>query len=652
MARIEAGRGVTSFLSSSDGSIDISSSIDFAFNDKAYHIKSNNSDLILSSSAGSYVTVSGNLRILGVLSASGTEIEQQITGTTNFFVTNTLDVRGRITNSVGHLVLSGSGSVSGNTIVAVSSSQLRVIGSFFDDENHITLYGSGSNSIDFYLQSGNQFKGAIAMTTGGQMRISTNYDPAAKFTINATGSAVGNNFPSERLTVSGNINLAEANLSTIYASSSHLILSSAVGSLVVVSGSLSLPATNKNYHINTPNSDLIFSSSTQVHTFSGSGIFLKDGSASPVAVRAYSVNDGGVAFYDHTGSFRSGIFALKSGNMQIFAVNDANVIKLKITTNGLAVGNANDGDANAVNSKLTVSGSIGLWNANNSSLHAFNSHLILSSAVGSIVAVSSSLDFPNFDKNYHIRSVNSDLILSSSTGICSFSGSTIQINPRVGAATLQLLQSGSSSGAIQLLNLTSNFLASIAFVSSGKIRFFTEGNGTTSKAVISSGGLAVGNGLFDPTERLTVSGNINLSDQTLSTIYANNNHLILSSSAGSFVTVSGSLKVTSNIVANATQAGVTVDTTAVVVDSFSTTDFRTIKYTISINSGSSYQAQELLLLHDGTSVDTVEYAILTLPGSVPFVGFVASITGSTANLIASGTLPGNNVKFIRNAVII
>ena len=58
------------------------------------------------------------------------------------------------------------------------------------------------------------------------------------------------------------------------------------------------------------------------------------------------------------------------------------------------------------------------FSSNNTSYHvrAVNSHLILSSSVGSIVSVSSSLDFPNTDKNYHLRSVNSHLILSSSIG--------------------------------------------------------------------------------------------------------------------------------------------------------------------------------------------------------------------------------------------
>src|SRR3990167_9676465 len=62
-----------------------------------------------------------------------------------------------------------------------------------------------------------------------------------------------------------------------------------------------------------------------------------------------------------------------------------------------------------------------------------NSNLILSSSVGSVVSASGSLDFPNTDKPYHIRAVNSDLVLSSSNGITYISGSaTVKQNLLLG----------------------------------------------------------------------------------------------------------------------------------------------------------------------------------------------------------------------------
>jgi hypothetical protein len=49
-------------------------------------------------------------------------------------------------------------------------------------------------------------------------------------------------------------------------------------------------------------------------------------------------------------------------------------------------------------------------------------YLILSSTLGSVIAASSSLDFANTDKKYHIRSLNGNLILSSSAGSVYISG--------------------------------------------------------------------------------------------------------------------------------------------------------------------------------------------------------------------------------------
>lgn len=60
------GGGASSILSSSGNSIIASSgSLDFSETNKTYHIRTTNSHLILSSSAGSTITVSGNLNVSG-----------------------------------------------------------------------------------------------------------------------------------------------------------------------------------------------------------------------------------------------------------------------------------------------------------------------------------------------------------------------------------------------------------------------------------------------------------------------------------------------------------------------------------------------------------------------------------------------------------
>jgi len=76
-----------------------------------------------------------------------------------------------------------------------------------------------------------------------------------------------------------------------------------------------------------------------------------------------------------------------------------------------------------------------------------------------------------------------------------------------------------------------------------------------------------------------------------------------------------------------------------------------MKYIFTVTSGSSCQAQETFILQSGTIVNSTQYSILSFPGNT-FVGFTASLTGSTLSIIASGSAPGNTVKFIRNAVVI
>jgi len=174
---------------------------------------------------------------------------------------------------------------------------------------------------------------------------------------------------------------------------------------------------------------------------------------------------------------------------------------------------------------------------------------------------------------------------------------------------------------------------------------FAGGEVTWSNANLLQGGWGVRLGIYS-TGSVYISG----SSAATTALVGLNNHLVLSSTVGT-ITVSGNLKVTGHIIENALQATASVNTTAVVVDSFLTTDYRTMKYIFSISSGSYYQSQEALVLHNGTTVEYVEYGILTLPAST-FVGFTASITGSTLNIIASGSLAENAIKYIRHAVVI
>lgn len=261
----------------------------------------------------------------------------------------------------------------------------------------------------------------------------------------------------------------------LLAPNSNLILSSAVGSVIAVSGSLDLPQTDKAYHIRAVNSHLILSSSAgsvvfisgtvkSTSGYSGSlsgSVDVSSGRLSNVTVsgtftgsisgsvdlyggRAHTVNifntiatgtfsgsiSGSVDLYG--GQLRSinifntvasGTFSGSlSGSLdgyggKIHTTNIFNTVASG-TFSGSISGSVNvyGGIISNVNASGTFSGSLsGSLNTYGGSINNSVSNLILSSTGGSIIALSASQDFTYTNKNYHIRAVNSDLILSSSS---------------------------------------------------------------------------------------------------------------------------------------------------------------------------------------------------------------------------------------------
>jgi len=242
----------------------------------------------------------------------------------------------------------------------------------------------------------------------------------------------------------------------------------------------------------------------------------------------------------------------------------------------------------------------------------YSQYLILSSAVGSIVAFSSSLDFPNTDKNYHIRAVNGNLILSSSVNsIVAFSSSQNFVNTdkpyHIRAINSDLILSSSATSIIALssaLDITNvgnknyqirNPNGHLILSSSIGSRITASGSLLILSASVAVGGASVGTTgdygqliLSNPLNQTdavagvnlrTASGwnvylrtrqdvswlelttgqgvlqhqwvatNYNLSGavtflgQLSASIVAKDQHLILSSSAGSRITVSGGLNI-------------------------------------------------------------------------------------------------------------
>ena len=96
-------------------------------------------------------------------------------------------------------------------------------------------------------------------------------------------------------------------------------------------------------------------------------------------------------------------------------------------------------------------------------------------------------------------------------------------------------------------------------------------------------------------------------------------------------------------------SGITVANVAYSIDSFSTTNYRTAKYIISVTNGSSYQATEAMLVHDGTTPQLVTYATV-FTGSAQIMSFSANISSNTVNVYGTGVGTVNTVKLQRTYV--
>ena len=87
-----------------------------------------------------------------------------------------------------------------------------------------------------------------------------------------------------------------------------------------------------------------------------------------------------------------------------------------------------------------------------------------------------------------------------------------------------------------------------------------------------------------------------------------------------------------------------------VLDTFSATAFRTAKYLVQIHDtvNNDYQTSEILLIHDGTTAYTTEYAIVYTDSSL--ASFDADISGGNVRLLVTPTNAVNTIKTSRSAI--
>jgi len=86
------------------------------------------------------------------------------------------------------------------------------------------------------------------------------------------------------------------------------------------------------------------------------------------------------------------------------------------------------------------------------------------------------------------------------------------------------------------------------------------------------------------------------------------------------------------------------------IDTFALADYRSGKYLISVTSGGAYQITELVVLHDGTSVYTTEYATI-LSGST-LAQFSANVLSGNIRLNAIPSSASTTFKYQRTLLAV
>jgi hypothetical protein len=88
------------------------------------------------------------------------------------------------------------------------------------------------------------------------------------------------------------------------------------------------------------------------------------------------------------------------------------------------------------------------------------------------------------------------------------------------------------------------------------------------------------------------------------------------------------------LASNLTTSGISLNQVA---HSVNASSYRTLKYTIQVTSGSDYNAQEILLLHDGSSVYMTEYAQILAGSGLTLSTFDSDINSGNVRLLVSPT---------------
>ena len=86
-------------------------------------------------------------------------------------------------------------------------------------------------------------------------------------------------------------------------------------------------------------------------------------------------------------------------------------------------------------------------------------------------------------------------------------------------------------------------------------------------------------------------------------------------------------------------------TTQFALDTFAKADFRAARYIVAMSKGTNFHSTEIMMVHDGTSVDITQYGTLS---DATLASFDADISGSNVRLLCTPASSDSTViKFDR-----
>jgi hypothetical protein len=204
--------------------------------------------------------------------------------------------------------------------------------------------------------------------------------------------------------------------------------------------------------------------------------------------------------------------------------------------------------------------------------------------------------------------------------------------PEIGANNnVDITHASFEKANIQTEKVTSNFLVAntatlggidaISYTSAAFASANTRANsfsGTSGSATPSGGSIT-----FNSTNGITISG-------TSSTLTINSPQDLQSTASPTFKSISFANTATGN---RSVVQSTTATTSQTTIDTWSTSTYRTAKYIISMSSGAYYHSIELLLIHNGSSIELTQYAEIYIGASL--ATFDASITSGILSLLVT-----------------